>query len=143
MTALAIGTLAAAVRAARAAWPNEICGLLVGRPRAAALSIRLTAGSANTPLSFRIADGEIAQVERSLEGSGEIVRGCFHSHVFGRAMPSRRDAAGAVHRGELWLIYSLRERRLRLFEWTGSAFHRRHLRIVRDRRGGGTGLGSR
>jgi len=134
MTAFRVNDLVAAVRHSHKSFPTEACGVLVGRRGSTLLSIRSTAGRDNTVISFTIADSEIAAIEQDLAGSNEAVRGCFHSHVFGRAIPSKRDAAARKRRGDLWLIYSLRFRQLRLFEWNGDRFSRRRFRVVRNSR---------
>jgi proteasome lid subunit RPN8/RPN11 len=115
----------------RAALPREASGLLVGEScaRATALSVYGTRSDENTPVSFRIRDEAIRNIEESLCGTGVRVRGCFHSHVLGAARPSRYDRDGARAAGELWLIYSVRRRELRLYEWDGKTFQKRRFRI--------------
>lgn len=113
------------------AFPCEAAGLLLGREvgRYTVLTITDMGSSENTLLSFRIRDAAIAQVAASLEGSETKIRGCFHSHVLGDARPSRTDCEGAKDFGDLWLIYSLRLRRLNLFRWRGRAFTKEPFRV--------------
>lgn len=120
-------------KAAMAAFPCEACGVLLRQESegGSILSLRFTAHDENTPFSFVIRGHVLRGIEAALAGSNRTVGGCVHSHVFGRAWPSRRDSAGARTAGELWLIYSLAARRARLFEWDGEAFRRRPMRVSR------------
>ncbi len=113
------------------AFPSEAAGLLLESQvgRSTVLTIASTGSSENTPLSFRIKDAAIAQVAESLRGSATKICGCFHSHVLGDARPSRTDRVGARGFGELWLIYSVRFRRLNLFRWGGAEFRRERFRV--------------
>ena len=114
------------------AFPCEAAGLLLGRQvgRHTVLTINYMSSTDNTPLSFRIRDADIVQVASSLKGSETNICGCFHSHVLGDARPSRADREGAKEFGNLWLIYSMRFRRLKLFRWQGTAFTGEHFRIA-------------
>lgn len=114
------------------ALPREASGLLLKRelPRCAVLSFAATSNQENTPLSFRIRDEAIEKIAASLKGSGVRTCGCFHSHVFGAARPSRQDCAAAKEPGDLWLIYSARFRSLNLFGWDGAAFQKKRFRVT-------------
>ena len=114
------------------AFPCEAAGLLLGRHvgRYTVLTVASVSSSENTPLSFRIRNADIAQVASSLKGSTTKICGCFHSHVLGDARPSRTDREGAEEFGSLWLIYSVRFRRLKLFRWHGTAFFGERFRVV-------------
>lgn len=114
------------------AFPCEAAGLLLGRQvgRYTVLTITVMSSTENTPLSFRIRDATIVQVASSLKGSATKIYGCFHSHVLGDARPSRADCEGAKEFGNLWLIYSMRFRRLKLFRWHGTAFFSERFRVA-------------
>lgn len=124
-----IGQLAAR---AEAVFPREASGLLVRRAVRGdhLLSVCVTSDAENTIDSFRIRDAEIDRLTRELRGTNGRVGGCFHSHSLGRARPSRVDRAQPKKMGELWLIYSVPERDLQLFEWNGTAFRPRRYRIL-------------
>ncbi|MCC7428895.1 MAG: M67 family metallopeptidase [Alphaproteobacteria bacterium] len=93
---------------ARAAYPAEACGLLVGTGRAdgAATIERLEpslnrAGHADR---FEIDIILHLRLQRELRGSGQHILGVWHSHPDHPPEPSASDAAGADEAGFLWLI---------------------------------------
>jgi proteasome lid subunit RPN8/RPN11 len=102
--------LAAIVRHAEAAYPNEACGLLVGRHRpAGVLAVTRAVESENLAAgpqrdSFEVDPALRFRLERALRGSREAIIGHYHSHPDHPARPSARDLAQA-HEPELaWLI---------------------------------------
>ncbi|HTB01896.1 MAG TPA: Mov34/MPN/PAD-1 family protein [Bradyrhizobium sp.] len=109
---------------AGAALPREASGLLLRRDfrRFTLLSVAGTSSRENTPLSFRIRDAAIKGIAESLQGTDARICGCFHSHVVGAARPSSIDCAATKGLGDLWLIYSVRFRDLKLYRWDGAAF---------------------
>lgn len=118
---------------AEKAWPREICGLLfVADGQRPVLRPRPTSGQANTASSFHIADSEIDFETRRAELAGQRLVGCFHSHSRGPALPSRRDRRGAAASGGLWLICAPARGEAGLFDWTGRAFRRVELRLLRE-----------
>ena len=131
MFAIEIDALANLLRQARLAYPREACGLLVGAAARGGvrLSVLATETDRNTAVSFLIQDAAVERGQKALR-SGETLCGVFHSHILGPARPSRRDRAGARTPGELWLIYSLRFRDLKLYEWDGGQFTRKRLRFA-------------
>ncbi|HEX8365138.1 MAG TPA: Mov34/MPN/PAD-1 family protein [Allosphingosinicella sp.] len=116
---------------AAAAQPKEACGLLFGELRTR-LFLRLvpTGGARNGPVSFAIDTAEIAGETALRRARGEVLLGCYHSHIRAPARPTRGDRRGGARRGGLWLIYSLAGRDAALFEWTGADFTRRALYFV-------------
>jgi desampylase len=111
--------LPAALRAqleaeARAAFPQECCGLLeavregdglseAGRLRVVALHPSPNLSSA-PQTGFEIDPALHLKLQRSLRGTGREVAGCYHSHPTGRAQPSPRDRACGCEPGFTWLI---------------------------------------
>lgn len=120
------------LRVVHDALPREASGLLVQREakRGLLLSILPTPASDNTLHSFRISDESIAKTVRSLAGTGDLVCGCFHSHVLGPARPSKFDRLAASNVGGLWLIYSVRYQELNLFVWNDGEFRKERLCIT-------------
>lgn len=120
---------------AERAFPKEASGLLLRQEfgRFTLLSLTETSNDENTPLSFRIRDEAIEKIAKCLKGSGKTICGVSHSHVVGQARPSSIDCAATKARGDLWLIYSVAYRNLRLFEWDGMAFQRTRFKIVPSR----------
>ncbi|NJC10146.1 proteasome lid subunit RPN8/RPN11 [Polymorphobacter fuscus] len=54
--------------------------------------------------SFEIDPGTLMRTQRDVRAEQRHVIGHYHSHPNGSAEPSPRDAARAVHNGQLWLI---------------------------------------
>lgn len=128
---IGVGSISSILENVRSAFPREASGMLLGEGSAGAtiLSICPTRCDENTPVSFRIRDETIRNIEESLRGVDVRIRGCFHSHILGAARPSKYDRAGSKAAGDLWLIFSVRFNELRLFEWDGNAFQRKCFRI--------------
>jgi len=105
--------LAAIVRHAEAAYPNEACGLLVGRRRAAgALHVSRAVESENLAKgrqrdSFEVDPALRFKLERELRGTGKSIVGHYHSHPDHPARPSARDLAQAYEPEFAWFIIGL------------------------------------
>lgn len=114
------------------ALPREAAGLLLRREFKSftILSFAPTSNEENTLLSFRISDAAIDRIAESLMNRDTRICGCFHSHILGAARPSPKDSAAIKKSGDLWLIYSVRFRNLRLFSWDGLRFRTEHFRIA-------------
>jgi len=108
---------------ARAAYPNECCGLLEGvrhDDTIEVLALRPTRNLADAPDAFEIDPAEHIRLLRTLRGTGREIVGCYHSHPNGEARPSARDRAQAQDRNFVWLICAAPL--LRGFVWTGPDF---------------------
>ena len=104
---------------ARAAGPNEICGLLLGS-RDEIVEAVATANLASDPTAgFEIDPGEHLALARSARALGREIVGCYHSHPRGHAIPSAIDRARAAQDGFLWLIVAGEDVRL----WLAGASH--------------------
>ena len=98
--------------AARAAFPAEACGLLIGRREGASVTVAALHPAANVSPAprerFAIDPAVQFSLQRTLRGSGLAVVGCYHSHPNGRAEPSRRDREsgdwGGSAEGFVWII---------------------------------------
>lgn len=89
---------------ARAAHPNECCGLLLGQDNRIA-DVRACRNVASDPARrFEIDPVALIAALRSARDGGPAVLGFFHSHPGGNAEPSVRDAADGAGDGRLWLI---------------------------------------
>ena len=112
MLLLARRHLKAIVDRAEAAWPEECCGLLVGRrgpgslwrvdrvePSPNLAEDRRRAFEVDPALRFRL--------ERALRGRDLGVVGHYHSHPTGPARPSAADLGRAYEPGLAWLIVAL------------------------------------
>jgi len=105
--------LAAIVAHAEAAYPEEACGLIVGRrkPRGVAEAARIEP-SANVAAERRRDRFEVDpalrfKVERGLRGSRDAIIGHYHSHPDHPALPSGSDLASAYEPELAWLIVSV------------------------------------
>lgn len=104
--------LPAALRAqieteARAAFPREACGLLVGQRSGEGVEIFLAHPAANVAEHddrFEIDPQAQFTLLRGLRETGREIVGCYHSHPNGRAEPSGADVAGASEPGFVWLV---------------------------------------
>lgn len=96
--------------AARAAYPEECCGLLVGlREGEGEVRVTRAVASANMALSSRRDRFEIdpllrIALAREVRGTPEDIVGHYHSHPDGQAVPSALDRERAWEPGLRWLI---------------------------------------
>ncbi|HEX3753814.1 MAG TPA: M67 family metallopeptidase [Rhizomicrobium sp.] len=95
------------LRAARAAAPQECCGLIEGIRRGK--DARATALYPAHNLSPHVGRFEIDPQDhfdalRGARARGQAIIGCYHSHPHGQAKPSQTDLAGAGEEDFLWLI---------------------------------------
>ncbi len=95
---------------ARAAFPRECCGLLIGlrddeMVRVTALHPARNLASAED--RFEIAPEDHFAALKAARLDGQAVVGCYHSHPNGAATPSATDLAGAGEDGFVWVIAAL------------------------------------
>jgi len=98
---------------ARETYPEECCGLLVGRRDRAALVVEDVVPAANVAAARRQDRFELdptlhLRVQRELRGSGRAVIGHYHSHPDGRAEPSAIDRANIHDPTLAWVIVAVR-----------------------------------
>ena len=93
--------------AAREAYPNECCGLLLGEGDGAVVVTEVVpaANVAENPrAAFAIDPQAQFDLLRAMRGRERRVIGHYHSHPDGRANPSPRDLAMAYDPGTVWLV---------------------------------------
>ena len=94
--------------AARAAYPAECCGLLIGRAVGdgyVVTEVRPTDNLSSEPLSaFEVDFAVRLRREKELAGSERRILGIYHSHPGASAQPSPRDLEAAWEPGLIWLI---------------------------------------
>ncbi len=103
--------------AAQAAWPEECCGLLIGRAKGEQdIQVTRIEPSANLApdrrKNFEIDPQLWLDLRRDLAGGPDRVVGLYHSHPDGSALPSDRDAAAAwaiEPAGTVWLIVAVED----------------------------------
>ena len=97
-------------RAAEAAYPEEACGLLVGRAEpGGAWQVRAVEASANVAEPPRTRRFEVdpklrLRLERELREGPDSVVGVYHSHPNGSAAPSETDISMIFEPNMVWLI---------------------------------------
>ncbi|MGE5538068.1 MAG: M67 family metallopeptidase [Gemmatimonas sp.] len=116
--AVVIDTAAAAAiaEAAERAYPDEACGLLIGRGGDAGWRVtRAIVGTNVHPeprRRFEVDPRLVFEWMRKLRGCDEALVGHFHSHPDGAAEPSATDRESAYDRGALWIIASVAQGRV-------------------------------
>ena len=101
------------VGAAEAAYPQEACGLLVGRTDtedgdrtvrvvSVADSPNLAAGARHQ--RFEVDPALRLRLQRELRGGASTIVGLYHSHPDGVAQPSERDLEAAWEPDLVWLV---------------------------------------
>lgn len=92
---------------ARAAFPRECCGLMLGVRSggdAHALALYPARNAAALSDRFEIDPADHFAALRLARAGSQQVIGCYHSHPNGVAWPSARDLKGAGEEGFVWLI---------------------------------------
>ncbi len=118
--------------AAETAYPDECCGLLVGRRRpGAAVEVTRAVPADNTAAGDRRDRFEVdprvrLALQRDLRGRDETIVGHYHSHPDAPPEPSATDRA-QVHEPDLiWLIVGVAEGRAEsITAWRFDPTHRR------------------
>ncbi|MCW1382961.1 M67 family metallopeptidase [Novosphingobium sp. KCTC 2891] len=104
---LTVDVRAAMLAAAKAAHPQEACGLLLGRGNHIE-SVHQAANVAPDPARhFEIDPAVLIAAHRAARAGGQQVLGYFHSHPNGLARPSATDAASAAGDGRIWAIVAM------------------------------------
>jgi len=101
----------AAVAQARAEYPNEACGIIVGDEVAAAggqaLHYIATRNEAASPFRYRVHPDDLLRVTIEIDDADQVVWGIVHSHVRSPAVPSPTDIGAATYPDALYLLVSL------------------------------------
>ncbi len=104
---------AAIVAHARAEYPNEACGLVIGdRPAAdggRAVRWVATANKAASPYRYEIDPTDLLRLTLETEEADEVFWAIVHSHVRSPAVPSPTDIGLAFYPDALYLLVSLAE----------------------------------
>ena len=102
--------LRAIERAAEAAYPEEACGLLVGRSapgggyRVSAVEASVNVAEPPRTRRFEVDPKLRLRLERDLRESPDSVIGVYHSHPDGSAKPSETDISMIFEPAMVWLI---------------------------------------
>lgn len=90
--------------AAKAAFPHEACGLLLGSGCHIELALPCLNVAPDPARHFEIDPAALIAAYRAARESGPQVLGYFHSHPNGLARPSATDAASSASDGRVWAI---------------------------------------
>jgi proteasome lid subunit RPN8/RPN11 len=103
---LAPGLFEEIVEHAKQCYPNEGCGLPVGRQPAATRLIAMENVS-SSDRAYEMEPAQLIKALRDLRTTGEDLVAIYHSHPRGPARPSRRDIERAYYPDAAHLIVSL------------------------------------
>jgi [CysO sulfur-carrier protein]-S-L-cysteine hydrolase len=96
---------------ARAGYPNEACGLIVGDRAAAddgrALRFEPTRNAAASPYRYEIHPDDLYRLTIATDDADEVFWGIVHSHTHTPAVPSPTDIGLAFYPDALYLLVSL------------------------------------
>jgi proteasome lid subunit RPN8/RPN11 len=103
----------AIVAHARAEYPNEACGLIVGDRAAAegghAIRFEATRNKAASPFRYEIHPDDLLRLTIETDDADEVFWGIVHSHTHTPAVPSPTDVGLAFYPDALYLLVSLSE----------------------------------
>jgi proteasome lid subunit RPN8/RPN11 len=98
---------------ARAEYPNEMCGVIVGDAYAAAggeaLRFEPARNEAASPLRYRVHPDDLLRLTIETDDADQVFWGIAHSHVRSPAVPSPTDIGVATYPDALYLLVSLSE----------------------------------
>ena len=104
-------TVQALIDHARAEYPNEMCGVIVGDRHAAAGGTALrwepTRNEAASPYRYRIHADDLLRLAIETDDADQVFWGIVHSHVQSPARPSPTAVGAAVYPSALYLLVSL------------------------------------
>ena len=96
---------------ARAEYPNEMCGLIVGDLPAAeggrALRFEATTNKAASPYRYEIDPEDLLRLTIAVDDADEVFWGIVHSHTHTPAVPSPTDVGLAFYPDALYVLVSL------------------------------------
>lgn len=98
------GAIQAILTHARADYPREACGLLMGQDGSIAEARPATNVHPSPETHFEIDPAALVAAHRAAREGGPQVMGYYHSHPTGPATPSAIDRALAAHDGSVWAI---------------------------------------
>jgi proteasome lid subunit RPN8/RPN11 len=103
----------ALIEHARAGYPNEACGLIIGAASAgdggAALRFEATVNKAASPYRYEIDPADLYRISVAADDADEVIWSIVHSHTHTPAIPSPTDIGLAFYPDALYLLVSLSE----------------------------------
>jgi proteasome lid subunit RPN8/RPN11 len=111
--ALPVAIREAIAAQARAEYPNEACGLIIGDTAAAAggraLAYAPTRNKAASPYRYEIDPADLLRLTIETDDADQVFWGIVHSHTHSPAVPSPTDIGLAFYPDSLYLLVSLSE----------------------------------
>jgi [CysO sulfur-carrier protein]-S-L-cysteine hydrolase len=108
---LGAGLVQALIDHARAGYPNESCGLIIGdRPAAeggTALRFEPTDNAAASPYRYEIPPDDVYRLTVATDDADETFWAIVHSHTHSPAVPSPTDIGLAFYPDALYVLVSL------------------------------------
>jgi proteasome lid subunit RPN8/RPN11 len=96
---------------ARAEYPNEACGLILGSAAASAgghaLRFEPTRNAAASPYRYEIDSKDLLRLTLDADDRDEVFWGIVHSHTHTPAQPSPTDVGLALYPDALYILVSL------------------------------------
>jgi proteasome lid subunit RPN8/RPN11 len=96
---------------ARAEYPNEMCGLIIGDRAAGeggrALRFEPTRNKAASPYRYEIEPDDLLRLTIATDEADQVFWGIVHSHTHTPAVPSPTDIGLAFYPDSLYLLVSL------------------------------------
>jgi proteasome lid subunit RPN8/RPN11 len=90
--------------------PNEVCGLLAGRPSAADVEVVYPCrNAAESPVIYEVDSLDLLKADRDAEGRGLQITGVYHSHTHTEAYPSPTDLRQAPDPEWHYVLVSLQD----------------------------------
>lgn len=96
--------MAALQREAKAAYPHECCGILLGKGWAITHALAARNVHPLPGTHFEIDPRTLIDAHRGARAGGPELVGYYHSHPVGEPIPSPTDAAAAAGDGRIWAI---------------------------------------
>jgi proteasome lid subunit RPN8/RPN11 len=96
---------------ARAEYPLEACGLIIGSAAAAdggaALRYEPCRNAAASPVRYTVDPSDLLRITIAADDADQVIWGIVHSHVKSPAVPSLTDVGLAFYPDALYLLVSL------------------------------------
>ena len=106
-----VAMVQALIDQARAEYPNEACGLIIGdRPAAdggTARRFEPARNKAASPYRYEIDPDDLYRISVAADDADEVIWGIVHSHTHTPAVPSPTDIGLAFYPDALYLLVSL------------------------------------
>ena len=125
--ALPAAIRAAMIESARAEYPNEMCGVVIGDAYAAdggrALRWEPARNAEASPMRYAVHPEDLLRLTIETDDAGQVFWAIGHSHVRSPAVPSPTDIGVAQYPDALYILVSLSDDNVRAWRIVGGAIH--------------------